>query len=145
MTIEQKFNQLLANIPNQKIEVSDSSNVYQCMDLAYLWVFVLCYPKETIQHRYAYEVFTKASLTTIKYFDLIPNTPKGVPSVGDLAIFNKGTGIGIAGHIAIVAKKPVGIMEFTSLDQNWRQMQPPTLTVHNYNKVLGWLHPRVVN
>lgn len=144
MTIEQKYKQLYANIPNMPVEVSDASNVYQCMDLAYLWIFILCYPKATIQHRYAFEVFTKASDLTRKYFDVIKNTPTGIPDVGSLLVFDRGTGIGSAGHISIVSKKTNSLMVVESLDQNWRKKPGATLVTHNYNKVLGWLTPKIM-
>lgn len=137
-----KFQQFSENIPNQAIEVSDKSNIYQCMDLAYLWLFVLGFPKATIQHLYAYEVFTKASELTRKYFEVIPNTPDFIPEEGDLGVF--GTEVGVAGHICIIRKGST-LTKIESLDQNWNGVQKAVNVTHNYggkNGFLGVLRPR---
>lgn len=137
-----KFQQFSENIPNQAIEVSDKSNIYQCMDLAYLWLFVLGFPKATIQHLYAYEVFTKASELTRKYFEVIPNTPDFIPEEGDLGVF--GTEVGVAGHICIIRKGST-LAKIQSLDQNWNGVQKAVNVTHNYggkNGFLGVLRPR---
>ena len=137
-----KFKQFIENIPNQAVEVSDKNNIYQCMDFAYLWLFVLGFPKATIQHLYAYEVFTKATDLTRKYFEVIPNTPEFVPEQGDLGIF--GTEVGVAGHICVIDEGSTQ-SKVVSWDQNWAGIQRATKTTHTYggkNGFLGVLRPR---
>lgn len=142
-TIQQKFDQLVANIPDQAVEVSDKSNAYQCMDWAYLWTFILGYPKATIQRLYAYEVFTKANDLTKQYFDVIPNTPDFVPQLGDLGVF--GTDVGTAGHICVCTGKG-DTNSFQSRDQNWAGKAAVVEIRHTYggkNYFLGVLRPKV--
>jgi hypothetical protein len=72
-------------------------------------------------------------------FDWIPNTPTGVPGVGDIIIWSGNVGGG-AGHIAVVLSATANT--FTSLDQNWSKKQVVTIENHRYNNVLGWLKPK---
>lgn len=76
--MEEKLNQFVDNLNGQFVEVSSKSAEYQCMDLAYLWVFCLGYPKATIQNQYAYQVYTNPKPITKEYFDIIPNTPEAI-------------------------------------------------------------------
>jgi hypothetical protein len=71
------------------------------------------------------------------FYTQIPNTPDGVPQIGDVMIW--GTGIGPYGHIAICKEGDVN--SFTSLDQNWNNAQFCQFITHNYNALLGWLRP----
>src|SRR3990167_10768612 len=98
--MKDKLNQFILNTQSQFIEVSDRTNIYQCLDLVYLWVFCLGYPKKTIQHLYAYQVFTEPNDVTRQYFDIIPNSPTFIPQDGDIAVYDK-TLSNIAGHIGI--------------------------------------------
>lgn len=141
--MKDKFIAFYSWVITQGIEISDKTNPYQCMDLAYSLVFFLNFPKATIQHLYAYEVYTKPSDLTRQYFDLIPNTPDGVPQAGDLVVFDK-TDTYIAGHISVANGFGGDINGFTSLDQNWAGVSRVVLVNHNYNspKVLGWLRPK---
>jgi hypothetical protein len=145
MTIKNKFDQFYAWVINQGIEISDKTNPYQCFDLAYSWVFFLNFPKATIQHLYAYEVFTAPTATTLQYFDLIPNTATFIPQVGDLAVFDK-TAANIAGHISIC--NGIGdLINFQSIDQNWAGLTRATTVNHNYDspKLLGVLRPKLIS
>lgn len=139
-----KLQQLVANLPDQAVEVSDKSNLYQCMDWAYLYIFCLGYPKATIQHLYAYEVFTKPTDLTRQYFDIIPNTADFIPKEGDLGVF--GTEVGVAGHIVVCNGKG-DLKTFQSWDQNWNGQSKITLVTHSYggkNGFLGVLRPKVI-
>lgn len=141
--MKEKFDKFSTWVLNQGIEISDKTNVYQCMDLAYSWVFFLNFPKSTIQHLYAYEVFTAPNSTTLKYFEVIKNSATFVPQVGDLAVFDK-TANNIAGHISICTGTG-NTLRFTSLDQNWLGVGRATLVEHNYDnpKLLGVLRPKL--
>jgi|GEM_PF-5271397 len=72
----------------------------------------------------------------------IPNTPSGVPRLGDVVVWTNGT----YGHIAIATG--VGDTNtFQTLDQNYpygldNNPYPAKLITHNYNGVAGWLRPK---
>lgn len=135
-----KFNQFF-NIWNGKFcEVSDPSNLNQCMDLCYAWCDFLNIPRDTIRHLFAYEVFTQPLDITLKYFEHVPNTPAGIPPVGSLVVFSKDIG-GTAGHIAISSGRG-DTNNFESFDQNFGTDKHCRLVSHGYSAVLGWLTPR---
>src|SRR5258706_6752337 len=141
--LKDKVNQLVLNTQGQFIEVSDRSNIYQCMDLAELWVFILGFPKETIQHLYAYQVYTNPTALTLSYFDLIPNTPTFIPNDGDLTVFDK-TASNIAGHIG-VALGGGTTLSFRDFEQNYPVGTAPSVRLRDYNtpKLLGVLRPKI--
>lgn len=72
-------------------------------------------------------------------FDLIENTPDGVPEQGDIVIFNDS--VGEFGHVCI-AFSGGSVDEFKSLDQNWPKGSPIQVISHNYRGVIGWLRPK---
>jgi len=73
-------------------------------------------------------------------YEKIPNTPEGVPQLGDIIVWNGRMGGGY-GHIAIVEKATVD--SFTSFDQNYPTGSAPRLVEHTYSSVIGWLRPKV--
>lgn len=75
-------------------------------------------------------------------FEWIPNTPTGIPTEGDIVVWNGRVGGG-AGHVAIYLSGDVN--SFVSLDQNWSKKEIVTIETHNYNSVSGWLHPKGLN
>jgi len=135
-----RFNTLVDNVIGQFIEVSYKPAIFQCMDLAYLWVFVLGYPKATIQHTYAYEVFTKPNSLTKKYFDIIPNSDTFIPEDGDIGVFEGGE----AGHI-VVCLGGGTVKRFKALSQNDPLGSHLVIKEYDYNKpkFLGVLRPKV--
>jgi hypothetical protein len=74
-----------------------------------------------------------------QYFIQVPNTPTGIPKLGDILIWGKG--VGPYGHIAICVVADVN--SFTSFDQNWPVGTLCHFQQHNYNNLLGWLSPRM--
>ena len=74
-----------------------------------------------------------------EYFERIPNTPDGVPQVGDIMIW--GDKYGPYGHVAVVTKAT--LTTFTCFSQN-----DPTgalcglKTYRTYSPTLGWLSPK---
>ena len=72
-------------------------------------------------------------------YDFIENSPSGIPEKGDIIIFDRDVGGGF-GHVCIFIEGDVS--SFTSLDQNWPTLDKVTKTKHNYNNVIGWLHPK---
>lgn len=147
MNTQQIFDQFFANVNGQRVEISDSTNTFQCMDLAYAYVFCLGFPKATIQRLYAKDVYLQASDLTRQYFDVIQDSLSGMPQKGDIVVFNNknsnGTAFNVAGHIAICIDATLS--SFRSLDQNWNAGQFSTTITHNYNTpyVLGWLRPKI--
>lgn len=138
--MKDKLNQFIANVNGQFVEVSDHSNVYQCMDLAYFWVFCLGFPKESIQRLRAFEVYTKPTPVSQKYFDKIPNTIEAIPQDGDLVVW--GGDYGPAGHIAIALGGGT-TKTFKCFEQNNPLGTNAHIQMRNYDKVLGWLRPKV--
>lgn len=138
--MKDKLNQFVENLQGQFVEVSYKEAIYQCMDLAYTWVFCLGFPKSTIQHTYAYEVFTSPNSTTLEHFEIIPNSTTAIPQDGDLVIWSNK--YGPAGHIAI-ALGGGNTSKFWCFEQNNPLGSNAHLQERSYTNVLGWLRPRI--
>lgn len=69
------------------------------------------------------------------FFTWIANTPTGVPSAGDIIVWN--TQVGKWGHTAVFING--NSTTFNSFDQNWPIGSPAHTQAHNYNGVVGWL------
>ena len=136
-----KLNQFIDNTNGQFIEVSYAPALYQCMDLVYLWIFILGFPKATIQHQYAYEVYTKASDFTRQFFEIIENKLETIPEVGDLFVINK-TSSNVAGHIGIVIEATQSRMK--CFEQNSPLGTNAHIQDRGYTGVLGLLKPKNV-
>jgi hypothetical protein len=139
--MKEKLNQFIDNTNGQFIEVSSNSALYQCMDLCYLWVFALGFPKATIQNQYAYQAFANPKEITYQYFDLIPNTPDGIPQDGDIVVW-KATSGNVAGHIA-VALGGGTTSKFKCFEQNSPLGTSAHVGEKSYTNVLGWLRPKI--
>jgi len=126
-----------------KVEVNDPTNLYQCFDLSYAWCDFLQIPRDTIRHLRAYQIYTEPNDLTVKYFEMIPNTPGGVPQVGDIVVFSTDIG-GISGHVSIATGEG-DTNSFKSLDQNFGDNKLCRIVTHTYTalKGMGWLRPRV--
>lgn len=151
--MEEKIKELLrfyrSYLDGQFLEISDRNSLFQCMDAAYLWTFLLRYPKATIQHLYASEVWTKATALTRQYFDLLPNTPTFVPRAGDIGVFSNKVTIGgklvDVGHIGMCLDgATIKVLPF--LSQNYPTGDKLGVDNFNYNKpkLLGVLRPKVL-
>jgi len=122
----------------------DFDGVYpnQCMDLMHQYVYDVLgiTDKATLAQPAAYQVFTNFSnVGGHDQFQLIANTPTGVPQKGDIVFF--GQAVGAFGHVCIFIEGDVN--SFTSFDANWPTGSLPHKQTHTYNGVLGWLHPKV--
>lgn len=107
---------------------ADAKN--QCVDLANQYIKdVLGLP--IIEWTNAKDFPSKAG----DLYEYIKNTPSGVPKEGDLVIWG-----GTYGHIAIFVEGNAD--SFRSFDQNYPTGSPCHIQNHNYNNVLGWLHPK---
>lgn len=131
-----KLIQFIDNLNGEFVEVSYKEAPYQCLDLAYCFVFCLGFPKSTIQHLYAYQVYTEANDFTREYFEVIKNEIETIPQAGDLAVFKGGE----AGHIAIVIEATKTRMKV------FEQNNPLGTNAHiqdrTYTNVLGFLRPK---
>ena len=153
--LQNKLYNWITRVDGQSIEREDSSNLDQCLDLAFDWIDTLGIPRETIRHFRAFQIYTQPNPSTTQYFDLIENTLTAVPEPGDIIIF--GTSIGVSGHVSICKSADMNIV--VSEDQNWdtnhynRGIDPNTgLYIpytrevrHPYNSILGWLRPKTIN
>lgn len=74
-----------------------------------------------------------------EHFERIPNTPTGVPKLGDIVIWNEKSGGGY-GHVSIFSDG--GVNRFRSFDQNWPTGSACHFQGHYYTNVLGWLRPK---
>lgn len=123
------------------VEREDPSNPDQCFDWAFAYLDdVLGVPRSAIRHLHAYEIWTKATDETRKYFDLIPNSPTNVPPKGAIVVF--GTEVGPSGHVCIASGNTDGTKAFQSTDENWNGHKYIEYVWHTYggkNGVLGWL------
>jgi hypothetical protein len=132
------YQEILDRYVGKEVEAEDASNKDQCMDWAFKYCDEIGVDRAAIRHLHAYQAFTQPNDLTLKYFDYIPNTPNGVPQLGDIIIF--GTGVGIAGHIAVV--QSADTHNIKSLDQNWNGHHFCEYINHPYDNVLGWLRPK---
>ena len=73
------------------------------------------------------------------FYDKIPNTPTGVPQLGDVMVW--GTNYGTYGHIA-VCTDIADTKGFTSFDQNDPLKSKCHYQPHTYTGLLGWLRPK---
>lgn len=126
---------------SQGVEISDKTNVYQCMDLAYAFCLFLHVPKDTVRHLYAYQIFTSPNDITNEYFQIIPNDDSFIPQEGDIGVFNK-TNSNIAGHVCICTGNG-NTKTFKSLDQNWAGQSKVSEVTHDYINFLGVLRPKI--
>lgn len=120
----------------------DTDGAYdgQCMDLMHKYLQdVFGYPLSHLAAGAAMNVYLNfASMAGKDKFAQIANTPTAIPQKGDIVFW--GAGVGPYGHVAVVVDADVN--GFTSFDQNWNNVQKCELIKHNYNYVLGWLHPK---
>ncbi len=136
--MKEKFDKFVSESIGKPVEVSDPSNLNQCMDLAFKWCDEIGVDRTAITHLYASQIWTNPNDLTIKYFEMIPNTPLGIPQIGDIVVF-KG---GVAGHVS-VATGVGDTNSFQSFDQNWgTTVNKCGYITHVYDNVLGFLRFR---
>lgn len=122
----------------------DFDGVYpnECYDLAHQFIYEVLgiTDAKIIAHPSAYQIFTNFNENGIDAisFDLISNTPEGVPEARDIVVF--GQEIGVDGHVCIFIDGTN--KKFNSFDANWPVGSLPHIQSHNYTGVLGWLHPK---
>lgn len=80
---------------------------------------------------------------TIYGFSWVSNGAFNVPRAGSILVWSAGktrrVTVGAAGHTAICVVADA--RSLLSVDQNWIGVRALTLTLHNYDLVLGWHHP----
>jgi len=138
--MKDKLNNFINFLNGQFVEISSSSALYQCMDLAYLFVLFLDVPKSTIQNASAYLVWTNASDFTRKYFDLIENKVETIPQAGDLFVIGKSSSYPY-GHIGIVIEATQTTMK--CFEQNYPTGTNAHIQDRKYTGVVGFLRPKV--
>ena len=136
------FDNFFSQYNNKFVEKEDPNNKNQCMDLVFAYLDLLKIPRATVRHLYASEAYTMPVDETLKYFELIPNTPNGVPLKGDIVVWDKKYN-GTAGHIGIA--KGGNINTFECFEQNDPIGTPSHIQSYNYNFVLGWLRIRTLS
>lgn len=137
--MKERLNQFILNTQGQFIEVSYREAIYQCMDLVYNWVFCLGLPKETIQHQYAFQVFTEPNDLTREYFEIIKNSDSFIPQDGDIGVFQGGE----AGHI-VVCLSGGTTATFPCFEQNSPLGRHAHITTNKkYYNFMGVLRPKL--
>lgn len=134
------YNDFFTFLNGKLIDAEDPADLDQCFDLVIAWVDAIGIPRSTIEHLYAYQIFTEPTATTSQYFDIIPNTPSGVPLQGDIVVWSQ-TYNGTAGHTG-VATGNGNTNTFDCFEQNDPLGSNCHVKTYNYNSVLGWLHPK---
>ena len=134
------FDEFIKQYTNKPV---DFDGIYpnQCMDLMHQYAYDVLgiTDKSVLAKPSAYQVFTQFAWPN--YFEKVTNTPDGVPQKGDIVIF--GTYVGAYGHVCVFVNGDVNT--FNSFDANWPTGTLPHIQGHNYNGVLGWLHPIASN
>lgn len=134
--IEHNFDLMVTEHNHSYWEVEDSGAKDQCFDLALGWCDYLRIPRQTIRHDVASQIWTQIQDITLTYFEVIPNTPYGVPQKGDIVVFS-----GPTGHVSVA--EGVGDSNgFTSFDQNFPIGSICHFQNHDYKSILGWLRPK---
>jgi len=137
MTIDQLVTKLKGKTKGYP---TDSSYPGECLSLVKLClrdVYNIANPPPSgVNAAYGYWTNFPAPLPT--KFIKIAYAKGKKPSKGDIVIW--GTGIGKYGHIDI-AYNNITTASFNGFDQNWGG-KAAHIQNHNYNGVLGWLHPK---
>jgi len=139
--MQDKVIQFISNLNGQFVEVSSKEAIFQCMDLSYLWIFILGIPKSTIQHGQASEIWTGANDITRQYFELIPNTIEALPQAGDIVVWS--TKYGKYGHVGIATGDSTQ-NNFMVFEQNNPIGTNAHVQSRSYTNVSGWLRPKNV-
>lgn len=134
-----KFKDFLEQFNGQGVEVVDASNRNQCFDLAVAWLDWLDLPR-TFNHLYAYSIYQSPTDGTKEAFELIPNTPDGVPLEGDVVVWGKSYN-GTAGHVGIATGEG-NLDTFKAFEQNDPTGSVSHVKEYTYDHVLGWLRPK---
>src|SRR3990167_3588624 len=132
--MEQKFRDFLNKWNGQLNAGNTPENKGQCTGIVSLWIDVLNLP-----HVWGHAKDLMANADK-KSFDVISNTPSGVPLKGDIICWNGNMGFGY-GHTAIIVKADVNTFEV------FEQNNPIGSNCHlrtypNYNHVIGWFRPK---
>lgn len=118
---------------------NDSSYQGECLSIVKLYIkecFGINPPPSGSNSAYGYWSNFPDPLGSV--FTKVPNTPTGVPQRGDIPIWEP-TASNTYGHINIFLEGDAN--QFTGFDQNFYGRHAHKQK-HNYNNVVGWLHPR---
>lgn len=127
---------------NKPLEVYDPSNKNQCVDLVLGWLKKLglgnLIPLGIVN---AYQIYNPSTPALKAHFDIIANSPTGVPQAGDIVVWS--SAYGPAGHTAVATGKG-DTNSFEAFSQNDPTGKPCILKTYTYTKVLGWLRPKTL-
>jgi hypothetical protein len=142
-SLDVEYAQMIADHDLYYWEYSDSSNLYQCVDVVEGWAQAyLGIPKTSIQHASAYQIYTEPTAETYKYFDIIPNDPSNFPRKGDIVVWSSNVpGSGGNGHTG-VATGDGNTDQFDCFEQNDPTGSACHIKTYTYTNVLGWLRPK---
>lgn len=128
------FQEFLAKWNNQ---YADFDGYYgpQCVDLVQYWSQALGGPRFTGD---AHNIYTQAG----NFYTQVPNSPTAIPQQGNIIVWD-GSYNGGPGHTGIATGKG-DTSTFECFEQNDPTASNCHLKTYNYNKVLGWLHPKAL-
>lgn len=133
------LNEFISTYTGKYVEVAGSANAKnQCVDLANAYIRdVLGLP--IIEWTNAVDFPEKAG----DKYDFFPNTPDGVPEIGDIVVFKKyGSLYGDPGHIGVIVYADVKTMKV--FEQNYPTGSVCKTGTHNYLGCKGWLRAKKV-
>ena len=135
---QQDYQTLLNNFITKYtgIQCGDTSqNFGQCVGLSELWMDTL---NLNTPHEYgnACDLLANAN----DNFDVIYNTPTGIPLSGDIMVWGTSWGSGY-GHTGIFCSGNENT--FNCFEQNDAEGSAPHAKIYNYNGIIGWLHPKI--
>ena len=111
-----------------------AQNLGQCVGLVSVWM-----DSQNIPHEWGNAKDLLASADPA-YFEVIKNTPTGVPSAGDIVVWDGSWGNG-AGHTGIFISGDANT--FQCFEQNDPDGSTPHIKQYDYAGVIGWLHIKV--
>lgn len=122
----------------------DTQYLGECLSLAKLYikeVFGITPPPSGSNSAYGYWSNFPHPLGTV--FIKVADRSGIVPLPGDIVIWSKNVAGGY-GHIDICLSASLDSQYFQGFDQNWGAKAAHKVN-HNYNNVVGWLHPKDLN
>jgi hypothetical protein len=127
-----EFNGQRRDYNEEVLGAAHDTNTYaQCVDLVHFWMKRIGSPVimgNAIDLQGNHDGYT-----------WVKNTVTGVPKRGDIVVFS----ISKYGHTSIF--NDGNTSSFNSFDQNYPTNSPCKMVNHNYDQVIGWLHPTVLD
>lgn len=112
----------------------------QCVDLAQYWAQYLG------THTFRGNAIDIINQGNDDSYVTVMNGPTNFPEPGDIVVWaanDSQVGTGPYGHVDICVRADANTL--TTFDQNWVVVPAHVVTHRNYQGVVGWLHPRVLD